>query len=180
MDVKTMCLGVLTLRDASGYEIRKMFEEGPFAHFHEAGFGSIYPALKKLHEEGLVTVTAAQQTSRPDKKVYRITDEGMAVFRKALQRLPEPDHMRSEFTFMLFFGHLMVPGHLEVVIADRLAWLRKTVAEMDAATCESPPPAGARFIHGMGLAIYRTCIDYLEEHKHELIGAAIADQKAAE
>ena len=40
MDVKTLCLGVLTLGDASGYEIRKQFEEGPFAHFFGASYGS--------------------------------------------------------------------------------------------------------------------------------------------
>jgi len=55
MDVKTLCLGVLSLGDASGYEIRKMFEEGPFAHFHHASFGSIYPALSPLLDAEQVT-----------------------------------------------------------------------------------------------------------------------------
>ncbi|MCZ6511637.1 MAG: PadR family transcriptional regulator, partial [Alphaproteobacteria bacterium] len=48
MDTKTLCLGVLTHGDASGYEIKKALEDGPFGHIQEIGFGSIYPALAKL------------------------------------------------------------------------------------------------------------------------------------
>jgi DNA-binding PadR family transcriptional regulator len=55
MDVTTVCLGVLTLGDATGYEIRYMFEDGPFRYFTDAGFGSIYRALNRLRREGLVT-----------------------------------------------------------------------------------------------------------------------------
>src|SRR5690606_26574731 len=33
MDVKTLCLAVLFREEATGYEIKKAFEEGPFAHF---------------------------------------------------------------------------------------------------------------------------------------------------
>src|SRR3546814_8991519 len=35
MDAKTLCLGVLSRGAASGYEIKKAFEEGPFSHFHQ-------------------------------------------------------------------------------------------------------------------------------------------------
>src|SRR3546814_3071348 len=56
MDAKTLCLGVLSRGAASGYEIKKAFEEGPFSHFHQASFGSIYPALNALSADGLVAV----------------------------------------------------------------------------------------------------------------------------
>ena len=58
MDVKILCLGVLSRGEASGYEIKKAFEEGPFSHFHQASFGSIYPALNALSAEGLVACRA--------------------------------------------------------------------------------------------------------------------------
>ena len=53
MDVKTLCLGVLTEGDKTGYEIKRCFEEA-FSHFFGAGFGSIYPALADLSRRGLV------------------------------------------------------------------------------------------------------------------------------
>ena len=45
MDVRTICLGILTRGDATGYEIKKLVEDGGYQHFVEASFGSIYPAL---------------------------------------------------------------------------------------------------------------------------------------
>ena len=50
MDVKTLCIGILSLGDASGYEIKKQLEER-FSFFYDASFGSIYPALNKLQKE---------------------------------------------------------------------------------------------------------------------------------
>ena len=45
MDVRTICLGLLTRGEATGYEIKKQFEGEGFGHFAEASFGSIYPAV---------------------------------------------------------------------------------------------------------------------------------------
>ena len=45
MDTRSICLGVLSMGEATGYEIKKLFEDGPFSHFYDAGYGSIYPAL---------------------------------------------------------------------------------------------------------------------------------------
>ena len=39
MDVKTLCLGVLERGDATGYEIKRQCEEGPYADVCPAGFG---------------------------------------------------------------------------------------------------------------------------------------------
>ena len=72
MDVKTLCLGVLTEGDKTGYEIKRCFENG-FSHFFGAGFGSIYPALAELSRQGLVTCRSVEQDKRPDKKVYSLT-----------------------------------------------------------------------------------------------------------
>jgi DNA-binding PadR family transcriptional regulator len=53
MDVKTVCLGMLTDGDASGYDLKKEFESS-FGHFFAAGYGSIYPALGALARDGMV------------------------------------------------------------------------------------------------------------------------------
>src|SRR3546814_13530763 len=76
MDAKTLCLGVLSRGAASGYEIKKAFEEGPFSHFHQASFGSIYPALNALSADGLVAGRAQAQQKRPAKKIYSLTPKG--------------------------------------------------------------------------------------------------------
>ena len=104
MDIRTSCLGVLALNNASGYEIRKMFEDGPFGIFAEGGFGSIYPALKKLEQDGLVTSETLDQDNRPQKNVYKITTKGRLELIEALSNNPVPDKFKSDFLFSMFFA----------------------------------------------------------------------------
>lgn len=168
MDAKTLCLGVLILGDASGYEIKKHFEEGPFAHFHAAGFGSIYPALNALRASGLVTCTEMEQEGRPDKKVYSITAAGRAAFRRALHKPPAADSFRSETVFMMFFAELLDPGHLEEIYNAYLAHYRACIERMSRQD-KSGYGAGRKFVHGFGLAIYGAVAAYLEENRDLLL-----------
>ena len=83
MDVKTVCLGMLTEGAASGYDLKKQFES-TFGHFFSAGYGSIYPALSSLAADGLVDCEEIRQEGKPDRKVYRITDAGRDQLLSAL------------------------------------------------------------------------------------------------
>jgi DNA-binding PadR family transcriptional regulator len=76
MDTRTLCLAVLERGEASGYEIKKKLDAPPYSHFQDTSFGSIYPALGRLAEEGAVAVREQEQEKRPDKKVYSLTEAG--------------------------------------------------------------------------------------------------------
>jgi DNA-binding PadR family transcriptional regulator len=95
MDVKTVCLGMLTDHEASGYDLKKAFESS-FGHFFVAGYGSIYPALASLAEHGYVSCREIPQDGKPDRKVYQITAAGRQHLLKELEN-PAPSHkVRSE------------------------------------------------------------------------------------
>ncbi|MEN8176388.1 MAG: PadR family transcriptional regulator, partial [Pseudomonadota bacterium] len=81
MHIKTLCLGALCFGDATGYDIKKLFEAA-FNHFHTASFGSIYPALSQLQDAGLVTHSVEPGDKHPDRKLFRVTDEGRDAFLK--------------------------------------------------------------------------------------------------
>ena len=170
MDVKTLCLGVLVLGDSSGYEIKKHFEEGPFSHFHAAGFGSIYPALGALLADGLVTCTEMAQEGRPDKKVYSITEAGRRAFRRELHKPPSPDSYRSEAIFMMFFGDLIDAHHLADVYERHLAINRGKVELLSDPDCRVTSH-GRQFVRGLGLAVSRAIVDYMEANKGVLFGS---------
>ena len=171
MDVRTVCLGVLTLGDASGYEIRKMFEDGPFQYFTEAGFGSIYPALKKLHGEGHVTVRDEAQDSRPDKKVYTITPAGRDAFTAAIAGLPGADKFRSDFLLAMFFEHFLPPDMIADAVDQRIAWYRTKLEHMQ--SCDrSGWGAGPVFVNLFGQAVYGAAATFLEENRDGLVQAA--------
>lgn len=169
MDAKTLCLGVLSRGEASGYEIKKAFEEGPFSHFHQTSFGSIYPALNTLSAEGLVEVREQPQDKRPDKKIYSITVAGEDALISALLIEPAPDAMRSDFLFILSFAQFLPPAHVGRLIDQRIAWYREALERMENCTCTGSVPPGAEFVRGMGIAVYRTAADYLESHRADLL-----------
>lgn len=167
MDVKTLCLGVLSRGEASGYEIKKQLEEGPLGQFCRAGFGSIYPALNVLGAKGWVTWSEFPQNGRPDKKIYRITESGRQAFRRALRRKPAADRVHSEALFMIFFsGYLDVGRAADVVDGYAEAYRRilDHTRQMDLAGA----PAGCRFVHAVGLSIYEAIVAAVERNRHLL------------
>ena len=129
MDVRTLCLGVLTMGDASGYEIKKRLEN-EFSHFYDASFGSIYPALSKLQTEGLVNCTYEAQSKRPDKKVYSLTPGGRLTLVQELSEEPAPDRIRSEFLVSMLFARLLPAGHVADIIDNRIDEFQLKEGEM--------------------------------------------------
>ncbi len=179
MDVKTVCLGVLTLGDASGYEIRKIFEDGPFRYFTDAGFGSIYPALGRLRVEGLADCTEMAQERRPDKKVYSITHAGRQALSDALAEPPAADKFRSDLLFALFFAHLLPPGLAEDAVEERIGWYRERLAHLEASDRSGWGP-GPVFVNGFGRAVYGAAVKFLEENRDVLPDLAKPGDRAAE
>mgnify|MGYP003759972663 FL=1 len=169
MDSKTLCLGALMLGDASGYEIKKLFEEGPFNYFHQTSFGSIYPALGKLGEAGLVSMREQSQDGRPDKKMYSITESGEVALRRKLGKTPADDRIRSEALVMFFLAEYMQPERLEKVFDGYL----KSYHDKLNCMCEpddSTLPPHRQFTRGLGRAFYQAAIDFMEENRHLLLG----------
>ena len=173
LDTKILCLGVLVDGDASGYEIRKAFEEGALGHIQDAGFGSIYPALNKLNTDGLVTVRSFAQDGRPAKKVYSITDKGRLAFLDALMGPPAPDRLRSDFLFLMMHAPLLPPRQVEAMLDRRQGEYARKIEKMEECDGTGQRSVGHRFVHGFGLAIYRAAHDYIDAHCHEVVSESL-------
>lgn len=183
MDARTACLAVLARRHASGYEIKKAFEDGLYSPIQDVGFGSIYPALKKLQAERLISVVPQTGEHRLGKRIFAITDAGRIAFMDRLNDPLSPDKVRSDFLFRLLFADLLSAADLETLIDQRIANLRAAVAHVEqcpGADPESDAHPGQRFVNGFGIAIYNSMIDYLEENKFAVVGAALLADEAAE
>ena len=179
MDTKTLCLGILNRGDATGYEIKKECEEGPFSHFYAAGFGSIYPALNALCKSGHASVQEQPQDKRPDKKVYSITAEGRMALAEAITARPAPDRIRSDFCFILFFCHLLGPRQVDELIDIRVRDLESQIETMTNCRSQHVGPAGERFILGYGAAITEAELTYLKSNRHVLVGELLKGSSPA-
>ncbi len=176
MDVRTICLGLLSEADHSGYEIKKVLEEGPLGHFVDASFGSIYPALTRMAEEGLVEFRTETQESRPDKKTYSITEDGRAAFREAVEGPIAPDRHRSDFMFVLMFAHELSPARMTEVIEERLAFYQDKIETITAEVGDGGTP-GPCFVGGHAIAIFQAAKTFLQDNRHILEGQSLRPAK---
>jgi DNA-binding PadR family transcriptional regulator len=75
-------LGLIRLRQpCSGYDLRRFFVGRPMATFSDSP-GSIYPALKRLEQSGVVSFTLDEPSRVRRRALYRLTPKG----KKALER----------------------------------------------------------------------------------------------
>ena len=181
MDVRTLCLAVLSAGDASGYEIRKALQEPPLGQFQDAAYGSIYPALSKLSEEGLVSGTAFSQEKRPDKKVYSLTSAGEMALRSALLVAPTPDKFRSDFLLLLYLADRLPVEFARQLVDQRISEYEGRLERMEnCGECLEHP--GHRFVHGFAQSLYRAALAYLNDNRERFSAELVelkTQQKAA-
>lgn len=180
MNVRTLCLGILTFQEASGYEIKKLVEDEVFSHFIDASYGSIYPALTKMMNEGLVLVRAEEQAGKPDKKVYSITQSGRDALAAALAVDPVADKFKSEFLFQVMLREFLPKSHIADIYDAQMQYLRDELERLEMGACHNPSHQGMDFVAGYGRACLSAGLNYLEERKYEIIEPAVTKLKAVE
>src|SRR5512142_1453780 len=78
-------LGLLRHAPHSGYELRKLFATTPLMSFSDSP-GAIYPALRKLEQQGLVASEVQGSAGLRLRRVFRITTAGTSALRAWLTR----------------------------------------------------------------------------------------------
>ncbi len=101
-------LGLLSREDLSGYDLTQRMK-GRVGYFWSARHSQIYPELARLEDGGYVTHSVVEQTERPDKKFYEITEEGLGALKSWVTRSPEPRPIRDELTLKTYSMWLAEP-----------------------------------------------------------------------
>jgi DNA-binding PadR family transcriptional regulator len=113
---KFAILGMLSIEPMSGYDIKKEVEKS-ISNFWSESYGQIYPVLRNLIAEKLVTKSVEREAGKPDRHVYSLTAKGRKELRQWLRKGFAPKIQRDEFLLKLFFGEEISPkaniGHLE-------------------------------------------------------------------
>lgn len=107
MAIKYSILGLLHYEDLHGYRIKEHIENN-FGHMWSINYGQIYPNLKKLREDGLISMKEIVQNGKkgPPRKLYAITPKGRREFARWLENFPEkPMILRDPFLMkFVFYG----------------------------------------------------------------------------
>jgi PadR family transcriptional regulator, regulatory protein AphA len=99
-------LGMLALEPSSGYDIKKKMA-ATTDHFWKESDGALYPTLRQLNEEGLVSYKIENPESGKPKKIYRITESGKHEFSEWMQQSVNMAPVRHELLLKMFFGGLV-------------------------------------------------------------------------
>jgi PadR family transcriptional regulator, regulatory protein AphA len=177
MNVRTLCLSILYEGEATGYEIRRLCVEGECSYFVEASFGSIYPALAKLEDEKLVTSRTEQQSGKPAKKVYSITEAGRAAFVEELAAPLGEDVFRSPFLLFARFAHVLPRDLVEMRANEFLQRTTEDRRKLEDAFNDRDCSAADTWVINYGRAVMEVAEQHLRSHMHELITLARAEPK---
>ncbi|MFH2063731.1 MAG: PadR family transcriptional regulator [Pseudomonadota bacterium] len=124
MDIKHIILGMIEIKPMTGYEIKQLFDKS-FTFFSGASYGSIYPALKKLEENGLITLTLEVQDGKPNRKIYTIKEKGRAVYLESLLTPLKPTKLKNDLLTRLFFFSNVPEGKRLQLIDEQIEMMEK-------------------------------------------------------
>ena len=163
-------LGMLSIGRNTGYEI-KQFVDKTTRHFWAASYGQIYPELRRLEAQGLVTSRPEPSGGRA-RTVFELTEDGRAALTEWLQEPGESLwELRCETMLKLFFSDAADPRfRIENLRAFReqqeakLAGLR--ALEQDASGIEH---RGPYLSLRLGLAMTEAIVESCRELEQELI-----------
>src|SRR5271166_1562276 len=103
IDIKFPVLGFLMDAEMTGYDLKRRFQES-VGFFYRVSDGSIYPALKKLARDKLVTMRT-ERRGRRARKLYAITPLGREHFLRMLAEPSPPVFVHDEAQVKIYFGH---------------------------------------------------------------------------
>ncbi|MFE7543824.1 PadR family transcriptional regulator [Streptomyces platensis] len=138
-------LGLLSFgEELSGYDLKKWSDWSLRLFYWSPSFSQIYGELKRLEKVGYVTSRmVAQETGNRDKRVYVITDAGMAAVGHWAREAPvEPPVLKHGVMLRMWLGHLLETDRMRDVLGQhrQYAETMRQRAEVDAEDTRDEEP----------------------------------------
>jgi len=102
MSLRYALLALLRVGPMSGYELQKLFAES-VGHVWHAPDSQIYPELKRMEGDGLITGEEQTRGERGRRRVYHVTEQGTEEFftwvnaPMEYSRVRDPAHLRAAY-----------------------------------------------------------------------------------
>jgi PadR family transcriptional regulator, regulatory protein AphA len=119
VSLKYALLGVLSMREMSGYDIKRHFDRA--VHFvWNASDSQIYRELRGMERDRLIASRLVQQVSKPNKRLYRLTEAGVRELDAWLVSPVETPYSKEPFLLRLFFMARVSDDDARKVLEARL------------------------------------------------------------
>ncbi|MFG3035442.1 helix-turn-helix transcriptional regulator [Streptomyces sp. NPDC048330] len=113
-------LGLLSFgRELSGYDVKKWADRSLGLFYWSPSFSQVYSELKRLETRGYATSRLVPpEAGARDKRVYRVTDDGLAAVRAWARDAPlDPPVLKHGPMLRLWLGHLLEPDRMREILA---------------------------------------------------------------
>ncbi|NLM21932.1 MAG: PadR family transcriptional regulator [Peptococcaceae bacterium] len=131
--LKYAILGLINRKPMTGYDLMIEFDKA-LASFWHAKHSQIYPELKKLTNENLITYETVIQGEKLEKKVYTITEKGKQELRKWILRdEPLEPTPKDVFRLRAYFIELMTKDEIIQQFTAQLEKHQKKLAVLQSA-----------------------------------------------
>lgn len=99
-------LALLAKEPAHGYELKSQLEQVFGEAYPTPNIGQIYVTLQRLERDGLVRSQDVVQATRPNKRVYELTDAGREALVSWVDKASKGPRVRDEFFMKFALAHL--------------------------------------------------------------------------
>ncbi|MDG9702967.1 PadR family transcriptional regulator [Streptomyces sp. DH37] len=111
-------LALLAAGPAHGYELKQALEKLLGAAYPQPNVGQIYVTLGRLEKSGLIEGEDVTQSTRPNKRIYRLTEAGREAVLAWFEEPTDEPRVRDEF----FMKLALAP---QAGLADQIALINK-------------------------------------------------------
>jgi PadR family transcriptional regulator, regulatory protein AphA len=117
-------LALLKLEPLTGYDIKRTTDVST-RYFWRASYGQIYPELRALEGNGLIT-GREDPHGRRRRKVYELTAKGEETLEQWLHGETDLFELRDEGLLRLMFGDLVSHDELLAIVRRRREWYERS------------------------------------------------------
>ena len=163
-------LGLLQQAPQTGYRIRKAIEETALGNFGGSP-GTIYPALRRLKEFGLVENQAVQGKS---KSKFSISEKGIGLLRQWLLEPPSKEQVHKHMELLILQFAFMDPLLSKEQKFDFLNHLKQNlenyIAELESYfhNAKDTMPFNGQLAFQHGMLSYKSSLQWCEIAKQSL------------
>jgi DNA-binding PadR family transcriptional regulator len=171
-------LGLICLSPSSGYDLKRIFATTPMG-IYQPSSGSLYPALRRLEEKGLIRAKAADEASASarHRRVYEPTQSGQTAHLAWLRTPVEPSTVSRDLGLHLMrfvmMEHAVTREEVLVFLDDLKDALAAFTANLERYVAAADLDDGyPRLAMDHGLAVHRASLRWAEHAIEELRSAS--------
>lgn len=173
-------LGLLTFGDASGYDLSRRAARS-VGYMWAPSKSQTYKVLPRLLEWGLAESREVEQRGRPDKAIYRITDEGRRMLRAWVEDVEdEPAGGVGLFALKLFLADAAPQEATLAQLAAYEGFLGRRLAAYEEMEANLPDdePLHSRILLRHGIVRCRATLGWAAEARKTLAEADASAERA--